>query len=367
MKLAFLTNIVSPHRLPVARELVNVVGADNYQYIYTDPLHQERAEMGWQTEVDYSWCRQGAPLDSELLEADLTLVGAVRACDLFEARLARGRPTWFSAERCFKPPFGMLRLLSPRFFKMAWRLCRCLKSEHFVLFPIGIHAARDYARLMGLFNGDWRCLFRAPRVTFETKPGGQIWVEGKLAPNMKMWGYFVEPSPNHFNHTDLASTHAVAKTGKRILWVGRMLKCKRVETLIKAVKGRRDVSLSVYGHGPEEKKLLRLAQGTNNIFFHDFVSMQEVRELMRQHDVYVLPSDGYEGWGAVVSEALEEGMKVLGTSEAGASATLLPETNLFHAGDVKRLRVLLQGDIQSVAIGPWTVQGAAQWIVEHLP
>ena len=53
--------------------------------------------------------------------------------------------------------------------------------------------------------------------------------------------------------------------------------------------------------------------------------MEKVRELMREHDLFVFPSNGLEGWGAVVSEALEEGMNVIGTFESGAPATLLPK------------------------------------------
>ena len=71
--------------------------------------------------------------------------------------------------------------------------------------------------------------------------------------------------------------------------------------------------------------------------FHPPVSVVDVRNLMRNHDVYILASDGYEGWGAVVSEALEEGMLVLGTYEAGSSATILSPKNLFHAGDWRYL------------------------------
>jgi glycosyltransferase involved in cell wall biosynthesis len=62
---------------------------------------------------------------------------------------------------------------------------------------------------------------------------------------------------------------------------------------------------------------------------------------MREHDVYVLASNGYEGWGAVVSEALEEGMKVIGTYEAGSSATILPKECLFKSGDYVVLRKML--------------------------
>ncbi len=82
------------------------------------------------------------------------------------------------------------------------------------------------------------------------------------------------------------------------------------------------------------------------------IGIHAVRDLMRAHDIYVLPSDGGEGWGAVVSEALTEGMKVLGTVDAGSSATILPPTHLFKAGDVKRLKVLLQSEIPLVNIGP---------------
>ena len=62
------------------------------------------------------------------------------------------------------------------------------------------------------------------------------------------------------------------------------------------------------------------------VMFMPAQPMEKVRELMREHDLFVLASNAYEGWGAVVSEALEEGMRVLGTFEAGASAAILPVT-----------------------------------------
>ena len=88
---------------------------------------------------------------------------------------------------------------------------------------------------------------------------------------------------------------------------------------------------------------------------------------MRSHDVYVLPSNGYEGWGAVVSEALEEGMRVLGTFEAGASATMLPRERLFRAGDWRRLARLLEKErddaLPPCSIGDRTAAKAAEVLV----
>ena len=83
------------------------------------------------------------------------------------------------------------------------------------------------------------------------------------------------------------------------------------------------------------------------VALHPPVSIESVRKLMREHDVYVLASNASEGWGAVVPEALEEEMLVLGTYEAGASAALLPEENLFHCGDWKELAKKLS-DISKV-------------------
>ena len=95
--------------------------------------------------------------------------------------------------------------------------------------------------------------------------------------------------------------------------------------------------------------------------------MDRVRELMREHDVLVLSSDAGEGWGAVVNEALEEGMDVIGTFEAGASAAILPRERLFPAGDWKALRDLVvkesRGALPECSIGPWTADAAAEKVL----
>ena len=87
---------------------------------------------------------------------------------------------------------------------------------------------------------------------------------------------------------------------------------------------------------------------------------------MREHDVYVLASNGYEGWGAVVSEALEEGMKVVGTYEAGSSGTMLPKSNLFHAGDWKGLLNILRRGPQPIDADVWSAASFAKTLVNEV-
>jgi glycosyltransferase involved in cell wall biosynthesis len=216
---------------------------------------------------------------------------------------------------------------------------------------------------------------------------------------MRMWGYFVEEGRGMMSDSsefrvgslelgdglvisgqELVDSEEGADSselgvkecgsgGVKVLWVGRLLKLKRVDTIIKAVgecAKSKKITLDIYGLGAEEAKLKKLAVKYGDaIKFYPPVPISEVRKLMREHDVYVLSSNGYEGWGAVVSEALEEGMAVIGTYEAGSSATILPVSNLFHAGDWRGLKKLLQNDILRVDIGLWSAKNAANVLIKQ--
>ena len=410
MTFIFFTNCISPHQLPLARQLIDKLGVEHYRYVYTDALAEERQRMGWGEAVDAQWCQQGDETHKALAEADVVMSG-IRSLDLFDARLKEGKSTLYCSERWFKPPLGFLRVFVPSYLKMAWRFVQCFKNKAFTYLPMGIHAARDMARLVGFLNGDLRYLFRVPKVAFESRPDGVIiplkeavkagvlskdaiafgkkhgfvqisrehW--GKLEPQkvyakMRLWGYFVDPGKKTTEHTEYTeggcaqTSHALLATSHRmlrILWVGRMLKLKRVDTLVKACISdalKDKVELHLYGHGPEEEKLKQLANKGRNVFFHDFVPVAQVRDLMRAHDVYVFSSNAGDGWGAVVSEALEEGMKVLGTTGAGASATILPPSCLFKAGDVNRLIQLLSLEVEQISIGEWTAGCAAMVLIK---
>ena len=384
--IACYTNCVSPHQLPLAREIVRRTGSDNFRYVYRDERSQERAVTWWDNKGMPAWCTHGDENTPELLAADVLYCGGLRPFELFEKRLKNGKKTLYVTERWFKPPIGMLRLLHPRYFCYARQIAKMMDNPDFMVLPIGVHAAKDIARLCGLMHGDLRCLFRAPELEFENRPGGKIGVSGQCLgvsghglgvsqmcrlDKMRMWGYFVESSKFKVQSEKL-------KEGLRVLWVGRMLKLKRVDAIILAVgelSTRTACStrlvLDIFGTGPEELRLRKMAARYGDaIKFHPPVPIGEVRKLMREHDLYVFGSNGYEGWGAVVSEALEEGIDVIGTFEAGASSTMLPKERLFHCGDVKALTGLLKKErdrmLPPCAIGEWTAEAAAKRLVNEL-
>ena len=320
MYLVMYTNSVSAHQLPLARALVRHVGADNFRYVYTG----DKLQGGGQ-EIDAadSWITQDVSYCEDCV---ILLVGGLRPIELLERRSAKGLKTFYQSERWFKPipvrlripylPFvlfsflisGWLRMFIPSYRKMAKRfLCLMNNDSNFITLPIGLWARRDFLQL------------------------------GVREKKMINWMYFVAPSEEKIKKKK-------TKNEIRILWVGRMLWWKRVDTIIKAVKSLEpnNVSLTLVGDGEEKERLMKMSAKATNIFFMNSMSITEIRQVMREHDVYVLSSNAMEGWGAALNEAIEEGMVVYGTYEAGASASMLTDDSLFHAGDWRRLAWLLQ-------------------------
>ena len=384
MDIAFITNSVSPHQLPFCSEMAKKLDSGVVTYIYTESIGEDRRKLGWDEKCAATGVKIShisALQDGQELQSCQFLIADIRDIPLFQKRADKGLGTLYVSERWFKPPLGILRLLHTKYFLMAWRFVRLLRNSDKVIYlPQGIHAAHDMARLCGLFAGDLRCLFRAPKLDFEQKPGGKIWLKGNRVEHverlekryclikMRIWGYFVAPST--------LKLQTPTPNFIRVLWVGRFLKLKRVDTIIRAVGELSACStcstrftLGIYGTGSEESRLKQLASKYGDaIKFYPPVPINEVRKLMREHDVYVLASNAYEGWGAVVSEALEEGMKVVGTYEAGSCATVLPKECLFHAGDHVALMKLLKNanELPFVNKVTWSARNAADAMIDML-
>ena len=361
MNFVLYTNALSAHQIPIAREIVKRIGADNFRYIYTSKcgqkLQESRATDSW---IEYL---PSEKTNDWLENADVMLVGGIRPIDLMEKRLAAGKLTLYMSERWFKPiqicsalnlP-GWVRLLVPSYWKMARRFAKLFENQHYRFLPIGPWSLLDMKKICGIMN---------------------VALSGK---QVIKWGDFVAPSK--FDALPVQEASDVV----RVLWVGRLLNWKRVDTIVRAVgehanlkrmdDSMPEIILDIYGNGPAEKSLKRMAAQYGDVVkFHPPVPIEEVRRLMREHDVYILASNGYEGWGAVVSEALEEGMTVLGTYEAGSSATILPEGSLFHAGDWRTLNKMLsdisgktmENHVNGNCASLWTAEAGAKALCEYL-
>lgn len=313
MKILQVNNIVSHHQLPFARELAKLVGEGNFLFAALGRPDSERVKNGWLKNHSEDWIIYPNESLNELemyedfwQNADVVICGE-RLTDKMQKRLDQEKLCFYMSERWWKPPIGALRLLHPKFFKMTLNYKNLFKSKYFHYLSIGPFAARDMKIL--------------------TRGKVPIW----------NWAYLTE-SPKLKENSRLKDPSQPLT----LLWVGRMLKWKKVDLLIETLgllqdKGC-DFKLTLIGDGPERKTLEKLASKLlvrHSYEFTDFIPSAEIPTLMSKYDVYIFPSNAYEGWGAVVNEAMSVGCTVIASDKTGAGATLIESgTNglLFESG-----------------------------------
>ncbi|MGA2248339.1 MAG: glycosyltransferase [Verrucomicrobiota bacterium] len=280
----------------------------------------ERVKLGWDWQDSEPWILrigENAADRSKFwqwwAESDVVICGERRLAR-FAERLQAGKLTFYMSERWWKPPIGMARLLDPRFAQMALRFRWLAQSSQFHYLSNGAYAATDMRRLSSF--------------------PGRMW----------NWGYFTSvPDP---------LPPCLKREGPiQILWAGRMLAWKRVDTLLRAfallLRQATNARLTLIGDGPHRGKLERLAQKLEIVGGLDWSSSipaTQVRTRMRNAHVYVLPSSAYEGWGAVLNEAMSEGCAVVASEETGSAKTMLRHDEngfLFRAGSHRQLAGLL--------------------------
>lgn len=331
MKAVFYMNCLSAHQIPLAREVAKLIGAENLTYVDAEaknaqPLQTVKDVSG----LPFRVVKLATQESREILHsADLVLTG-LRDLDLIERRAAQGLRTFYYSERWFKPVeigvgercrcsvSGRVRMLVPSYRRMVRRFVRWTQTDPLArVLAVGPWAVKDFARM------------------------------GVPAEKIVRWGYFVESSSST---TPRRVRHAGGTL--KLLWAGREIPLKHVPDIRAAVRQCRAQGLDV--------ELTTLSG----------VTMQEVREAMRAHDTFVFASNGFEGWGAVVSEALEEGMNVIGSLDCGAPPTLLPPERLFACGDIKALSRLIEqefvGALPSCTIGDWTAAKGARRLMNLL-
>ncbi|TCD47534.1 glycosyltransferase [Chlorobium sp. N1] len=109
----------------------------------------------------------------------------------------------------------------------------------------------------------------------------------------------------------------------RVLFVGALIPLKRVGLLLE-VLGRLaeyPFAVDIVGDGPQRHELEEVAGRClgGRVRFHGTQSIDGIASWMQRADCLVLPS-AHDGWGAVISEALQAGTPVICSSACGAKA-----------------------------------------------
>jgi len=152
----------------------------------------------------------------------------------------------------------------------------------------------------------------------------------------------------------------------RFAFVGRLIKLKRVDWLVKALSGLRNQNyeLWIVGAGPEEEHLRRLTAHHlgNRVRWMGQLRSTEVSGVMAQADCLVLPSI-HDGWGAVASESMLTGTPVICSDTCGVGSAVIAsgKGGVFPARDSAALANLLAQQLDSGSVGDAERRDLAAW------
>ncbi|WP_348788968.1 glycosyltransferase [Leifsonia sp. NPDC080035] len=157
----------------------------------------------------------------------------------------------------------------------------------------------------------------------------------------------------------------------RLIFVGSLTEWKDPALILEALSRvrRSDWTLTLIGRGPLKQSLERQVSARgfgDRVRFIEALPATQVRHEIAESDVLILPSR-YDGWGAVVSEALMSGTRVLVSDGAGASELVVSPLQgaVFAAGDAPALGALLTSEL-ATAGDPSRREKLAAWAASHI-
>jgi len=331
-KWIFWQVVPSPHLAPFFRELARKLGSSGVVHcVFERPVPQERLDLGWAL-PDYGDALVVIQPEPAEVEA------------LLDARDSRTHH-FFS---------GLV---------MSRWLRDCYKHASSNPGVCGIITeSRDNRGLKGLLRGlhsqvierSWRA---SSSMVFAMGGQGVSWLAAiGYSPTILFPFAYVVDLP----------TRTMPHTGKRdcvkFVFVGKLEPRKNVGLLLKTFLGKdfEQCELVIVGDGPDRRVLeKRVADSpwATRVQFSGALPNESVRTVLCNADCLVLPSH-YDGWGAVVNEALMAGTRVIVSDRCGAADVVEKGYNgfVFKAGDLRSLLSAMLRILDMGVIDPATRQ-----------
>lgn len=322
--LTFYSNYYNHHQKALCEAFYELLG-DGFTFVETMPMESFRTEMGWgEAERPYLLKTYVSDENKEKamrlgFESDLVIMGTAPE-EFIEKRLDNNKITFRYSERPLKE--GFIKFFIPRLTKKYIHLHVRNRKKPIYILGASAFTALDYKKMFGSYNN--KCY---------------------------KFGYF--PIHKEYDIDELMRKKAaIANSVPTILWMGRMLRLKHPEILVKACSELRqegyDFTLKMVGEGEMRPKIEEMIKemGLMDITeIRDFYKPDEARDIMSDAQIYVMTSDKLEGWGSVIYEALNAGCAEVASHVCGATPWLIQNgTNglIFRSENVKSLTAQLK-------------------------
>lgn len=197
----------------------------------------------------------------------------------------------------------------------------------------------------------WQAILYGSKLEFILAVGhiGQRWFLRTGFPLEKIypWGYFVE-GPGRLGRMKAERSKKEKDDPVRIVFIGACIRRKRIDLLLNALQRLSEYrwELCIIGGGPKKENLESLSSSLglgNRVAFMGVKPNPKAMEVLINSDLLVLPSR-YDGWGAVVNEALCRGVQVVCSDNCGAADLVWSSGGgrVFSSGSVDSLSQCLR-------------------------
>ena len=301
MRVTFVSNYMNHHQQPFSEAMRARLGED-YTFIQTQPMEEERVQMGWDTSVQsLSFVRkfweQEETCRRLIWDSDVVIFGWTGMEELIVPRLQAGRLTFRNSERIYKE--GQWKAISPRGLRQKYRDYIQYRKKPYYLLCAGGYVASDFALIHSFLHKMFRWGYFPPKKIYE-----EAFLENKQRRNAKM--------------------------PVEILWAGRFIDWKHPEVALQVAAALKEKEipfhLTMVGDGEMREQLKKRAgqeQLTQQVTFTGFQKPEQVRQYMEKAQIFLFTSDYKEGWGAVLNEAMNSGCAVVVNHALGAAPYLM--------------------------------------------
>ena len=281
MKLVFYSNMLNYHQEPLARELIKILGEDNYRFIAneptTDAINNFQLDKKFDS-VPYVVPGYKYPAEARKLinEADCVVISGLPVSFVSE-RLRADKLTFMQSEHFLKGPFkkDIMRLAKYLLYSGGRSAAKNPNAKFYLLCSSGF-AYHDY-KLCGLFKN-----------------------------KAYKWGYF--PEVKRYSDINELISH---KQQASIIWAGRLIDWKHPELSVILARNLKaqgiKFTLKIIGDGFMRKPLESMVAEWNLndcVELTGLMKIDKVRGELEKAQISLLTSDKGEGWGAVLNESM---------------------------------------------------------------
>ena len=315
MKIALFSNFLNHHQLPLCEAFCNTESVD-FTFVACEKIPEDRLKMGYEdmnSKYPFVLRAYENPECAKKIteEYDVVIFGACPT-EYIAIRMKHNRLSFRFCERSLKK--GTWRRFIPTTRKKIYDGYTRYKKKKLYILGASSYAASDLA----LCGFDKKKCFT--------------------------WGYFPAVESKDVNKlSEVKRANAVPE----ILYAGRLLPLKHVIDTVRAVHNLKKIGINshftIIGEGESAEEIKKYIKENNledSIKMLPFMSPSEVREYMDRSDIFVFSSNFYEGWGAVVNEAMNSACAMVVSHAVGSAAYLIQDGKngyIYNFADIDEL------------------------------